>query len=165
MSASPARLVGRLSAKRLPILARPQRPFSSHSAKQADLQRQQITLSRSGEEKKWAGLSTTQKAGRAASTGANLLTIVVGVGLTVGFPICRVVVSLLSSDGLLSRVLYSRSSTLRFLHPTLRQIGSIASTRGSVTSRNVPTCWGMGGRSRRMGSQQVTDGRGIGRLR
>lgn len=164
MSASPARLARRLTAKRLPIFARPQRPFSSHPARQADLQRQQITLSR-GEEKKWAGLSTTQKAGRAASTGANLLTIVVGVGLTVGLPICRVVLSLLYSDGLLSRVLCSRFSTLRFLHLTLRQIGSIASTRGSVTSRNVPTCWGMGGRSRRMGSRRVIDGRGIGRLR
>lgn len=87
MSASPARLARRLAAKRLPVLTVPRRPFSSHSVKQADPQRQQITLSRDGDGRKWAGLSTTQKAGRAASTGANLLTIIVGVGLTVCLPI------------------------------------------------------------------------------
>lgn len=83
MSAPPARLARRLAAKRLPVLNISQRPFSLYSAKQSDPQRQQITLSRGGDGKKWAGLSTTQKAGRAASTGANLLTIIVGVGLTV----------------------------------------------------------------------------------
>lgn len=166
MSVSPARLARRLAAGRLPALTAPRRPFSLHSAKQADPQRQQITLSRGGDEKKWAGLSTTQKAGRAASTGANLLTIVVGVGLTVSLPIYRVISLLLYSDRFFfSRALCLRSSTSKSLRPTRRQIGSIAFIKGSALSRSVPTYWEMGGRSRRMGNRRVIDGQGTGRLR
>lgn len=83
LTTTPARLARRLAAAaRLQVLSR---PISSHQPKQADPQRQQITLSRGGE-KKWADLSPTQKAGRTASTGANLLTIVIGMGLTVCSP-------------------------------------------------------------------------------
>ncbi|KAH0608632.1 uncharacterized protein H6S33_001766 [Morchella sextelata] len=71
---APARLTRRLPpAHRL---------LSTTPHRLADPQRQQISISPATPHKKWADLSATQKAGRTASTGANLITIVTGMAIT-----------------------------------------------------------------------------------